>query len=68
MNSKSLDSDFSRQALSESGYLIVSSPTYSEGFVTLNLVLDLRGNLQLFAFFKVTLFDYKVPLIEVAFL
>ena len=68
MNSKSLGSDFSRQSLSESGYLIVSSPTYSEGFVTFDLVLDLRGNLQLFTFFKVTLFDYKVPLIEVAFL
>ena len=62
INSKSLDSNLSKQALPVSAYVVVSICAYIEGFVTL------RGNLQLFVVFKVTLFRYKVVLIKVTFL
>ena len=50
-----------KQALPESVYVVVYIVTYN--FVSMNLILDLRGNSQLFKVFTVTLFHYKVILV-----
>ena len=68
INGRSLDTNSSKQALPKSVYVVVYIPTYIEDFVTMDLILDLRGNLQLFKVFRVTLFHYKVILIKVTFL
>ena len=56
----------------ESVYVIVSIPADIEDFVTLNLILDLimdlRGDLQVLTVFRVTLFHYKVVFIKVTLL
>lgn len=52
----------------ESIYAVVSVSAYIEGFVILNMILGLRGTLQLFTVFKVTLFHDKVILIKLIFL
>ena len=49
-----------KQALLESVYVVVYIVAYIENFVSMNLILDLRGNSQLFKVFRVTLFHYKV--------
>ena len=52
-----------KQALPESVYLVVYIVAYIENFVSMNLILDLRGNSQLFKVFRVALFNYKVILV-----
>ena len=56
----------------ESVYVIASIPADIEDFVTLNLILDLimdlRGDLQVLTVFRVTLFHYKVVFIKVTLL
>ena len=68
INGRSLDRNFSKQALPKSVHVVVYISGYIEDFVTMDLVLDLRGNSQLLKAFKVTLFHYKVILIKVIFL
>ena len=67
INGRSLDTSVSKQALPKSVYVVVYIPAYTENIVTMDLILDLRGNLQLFKVFRVTLFHYKVILIKVTF-
>ena len=65
INGRSLDRNFYKQALPKSVHVVVYISGYIEDFVTMDLVLDLRGNSQLLKAFKVTLFHYKVILIKV---
>ena len=68
INGKSLHTNFSKQTLPESVYLVFYIATNIEDFVTMNLILELRQNLQLFEVFRIIWFDYKVILIKTTFL
>ena len=68
INGKSLDTNFSKQTLPESVYLVFYIAANIEDFVTMNLILELRQNLQLFEAFRIIWFDYKVILIKTTFL
>ena len=68
INGKSLDANFSKQTLPESVYLVFYIAANIEDFVTMNLILELRQNLQLFEVFRITWFDYKIILIKTTFL
>ena len=53
INGRSLYTNFSKQTLPESVYVVVYIPAYIEDFVTINLILYLGGNSQLFKVFRV---------------
>ena len=65
---RSSNTNFSKQTLLESLYVVVYIPAYIEDFVIMNLILYLRGNPELFKVLRVILFHYKVILIKITFL